>query len=62
MPAFAERVVQLRLGDDVARRQAEGSKAPAHPSPGRDPGLFLRLSEGRAGRSAAVTNDDLAQK
>ncbi|MFF9021079.1 hypothetical protein [Streptomyces eurythermus] len=47
--------------NDIARRQAENGKAPAQPSPGQHPGLFLRLSTGRAGRSAAATNDDLAQ-
>jgi hypothetical protein len=60
VPALAEEVAQLRLGDDVTRRQTEVGKAPAHPTPGRGPRLFLRLYQGRAGRSAAVT-DDLAR-
>ncbi|MFJ2854560.1 hypothetical protein [Streptomyces rubiginosohelvolus] len=59
--ALAEQVPQLRLGDLLTRRETERGQAAAHPAPYRDTGLLLGGTQRRAGRTASITDNRLAQ-
>ncbi len=60
MKALTEQVAHLLLRDPSPGRQTNRRQGAAHPHPGRDPSLLLRLVQALPPGPAAVPDHDLA--